>query len=151
MFAWIGGWIWVLFAAPACVGLATVLWRATRGYLLLIEARRHLGSRGVRFIVVYSASPHWQRHVLDNWLPRFGARAVSINWSERARWRSTLEVRLFDHFVKAPLNFNPAVLVLRGLKRPLVYRFYYAFQHAKHGRTDYLERLERDLFEHLAN
>ena len=74
-------------------------------------------------------------------LTRFAAFALIVN----------LAVAIMLVKATAPLNFNPAVLVLRGLKRPLVYRFYYAFQHAKHGRTDYLERLERDLFEHLGN
>lgn len=149
MFGWVGGWVWVLFAFPACIAFSVVAWREAHGYLLLAAARRNLRRRGVDFIIVYSNSPNWKQHILDTWVPRLGSRAALLNWSERARWQPTLEVRLFNHFVKAPRNFNPAVLALRGLRRPLVYRFYDAFRHAKHDRTDYLETLERELFEHV--
>ena len=51
--------------------------------------------------------------------------------------------------VRSRRNYNPAVLVFRGLRRPAVYRFYYAFQQAKHGRTQYLDALEAELFREL--
>jgi hypothetical protein len=56
------------------------------------------------------------------------------------------------HFVAPPshrVNFNPAVLVLRGRQRPHVFRFFYAFQQATHGRRQYLETLEAELFSEL--
>jgi hypothetical protein len=71
-----------------------------------------------------------------------------LNWTERAHWRRSLEVRLFNHFIRSRQNFNPAVLVLRSFQRPLVFRFFYAFQQAKNGRPDYLTRLEEELFKH---
>jgi hypothetical protein len=122
--------------------------RECRGRLLLAEARRVLQPRGIRCLLVHSDSPTWQDHIRDTWLPRLGERATSLNWSERDRWPKSLEVRLFNHFVGGSrLNFNPAVLVFRGLRRPLVFRFYYAFQQAKHGRPQYLEGLEAQVFQ----
>ena len=70
-----------------------------------------------------------------------------LNWTKRADWRNSLEVRLFIHFIRSRRNFNPAVLVLRGMKRPMVYRFYYAFRDAKNGRRDYLIELEQEMFQ----
>ena len=89
-------------------------------------------------------------HVRERWLSRLGARAVTLYWSDRSSWSESLEVRLFRRFVDPEeANFNPAVLVLRGLRRPRVYRFFYAFQQAKHGRGEYLEALEAELYREL--
>ena len=151
LFRWTGWWISAVLAAPAIVGLGTVLSRELRGLLLLVAARWKLEARGVRFVVIYSESPNWETHIRSIWFPRFGRTAALLNWTERAQWQPTLEVRLFNHFVKSWRNFNPAVIVLRGFRRPLVYRFYYAFHYAKAGRTDYLNKLEAELFEHLAD
>ena len=119
---------------PAIVALGTALVRQLRGLWLLFEARRKFEAHDVRFVVIYSESPNWEDHIRTTWLPRFEGKAVLLNWSERARWRSSLEVRLFKHFVRSPYNFNPAVMVLRGVKRSWVYRFYDAFHYAKAGR-----------------
>ena len=142
-------WLWVGLAGPAAIALATLTARELRGRILLAECRRIFSPRGVRFVVVYSESPIWEAHVRDTWLPRFGKTAVLLNWTERARWEPSLEVRLFNHFIKSWRNFNPAVLVLRGHERPLVYRFFYAFQQARNGRAQYLNELEGELFEHI--
>ncbi len=140
-------WLWAVLALPSAVALATVIAREVRGFLLLAECRRVLEPRGVRFVVVYSESPTWEGRIRSGWLPRFGQSAVVLNWTVRAQWRPSLEVRLFNHFIKSERNFNPAVLVLRGFERPLVFRFYYAFQQAKGGRPEYLNELEQELFE----
>ena len=142
-------WLWALFGFPAAVALATVLTREIKGLLLLAECRRTLTPRGVRFLVVYSASPNWEQRIREQWLPRFGAEAVVLNWTDRAKWQRSLEVRLFNHLIKSWHNFNPAVLVLRGFRRPLVFRFYYAFRETKAGRSSYLDQLESELFEHV--
>jgi hypothetical protein len=144
-------WLWIGLAGPAAIGVATLIARALRGRILLAECRRVFSPRGVRFLVVYSESPTWEAHIREAWLPRFGQTAVLLNWTERARWESSLEVRLFKHFIKSWRNFNPAVLVLRGHERPLVYRFFYAFQQARNGRAQYLSELEEELFKHMSD
>jgi hypothetical protein len=88
----------------------------------------------------------WQDHIAREWLPRLDPVSVRLNWSERNQWPDTLEVRLFRRFCLAEHNFNPAVLVVRGLRAPLVFRFYYAFHEAKHGNPQYLKELETELF-----
>lgn len=143
--------LWAALATPAAIALATVIVREVRGRMLLAECRRVFSPRGVRFLVVYSESPSWEAHVRNTWLPRFGHTAVLLNWTERARWEPSLEVRMFKHFIRSWRNFNPAVLVLRGYERPLVFRFFYAFQQAKNGRAEYLNELEAELFEHTSD
>jgi hypothetical protein len=101
-------------------------------------------------VLVYSRSPVWESYVASEWLPRFGDVAALLNWSDRSSWGLSVEVSLFKRFCRPGVNFNPAVIVLRGLRRPLVFRFFYAFQEAKHGRREYLARLERQMFAALA-
>jgi hypothetical protein len=148
---WLTAWplVWLVFAVPGVIALTFGGATQLRGALLLRECRRALEPRGVRFLVVYSESPAWENRIRDSWLPRFGKQAVLLNWTERARWPRSLEVRLFKYFIASQQNFNPAVLVLRGTQRPLVYRFFYAFQQAKHGRLENLAQLEAELFAHV--
>ena len=115
------------------------------GFLLLVRARREWIPRGVRCIIVSSDSPVWRERIATQWPPQLAEQAVKLNWSERSRWKSTLAVRMFRHFVMGSTNYNPAVLVLRGLQQPAVYRFYYAFREAHHGRPEYLEELEASM------
>jgi hypothetical protein len=56
---------------------------------------------------------------------------------------------VFKRFCGQRHNFNPSVVVFRGLRAPLVFRFFYAFREVKAGRDEYLRRLEADLFEEL--
>src|SRR5687768_8849148 len=149
LFWWSRSWFWALLALPAAAAIATVTFREVKSLVLLAECRRVLEPRGVRFLIVYSESPNWAEYIRRTWLPRFGQSAVLLNWTARAQWGSSLEVRLFKHFIKAWRNFNPAVLVLRGCTPPLVVRFYYAFHEAKGGRRAYLDELEKELFEQL--
>ena len=142
-------WFWAALAIPAALVLAIVVIRELRGRALLAEAQWRFARRDVHFLVVYSDSPAWSAHIRNTWLPKLGETAVVLNWTDRAQWAQSLEVRLFNHFINARLNFNPAVLVLQGLERPLVFRFFYAFQQAKHGRTEYLNELEEELFSYL--
>ena len=143
-------WWWVALAVPALLGLGVMVTQWIRGLLLLAASRRFLESRGVRCLVIHSDSPVWDEYIRSRWLPRIGPRAVTLNWSDRSTWGASLEVRLFNHFVKpSEGNFNPAVVVLRGFQQPHVFRFFFAFQQAKHGRRHYLETLEADLFKEL--
>jgi hypothetical protein len=141
---------WLALAAPALLLLVVGVTNHVLGLILLAESRRLFESRGIRCLVVYSESPVWGDYIRTTWLPRLGPRAATLNWSERAAWPTSLEVRLFKRFIGSSWrNFNPAVLVLRGLRRPHVFRFYYSFQQAKHGRGQYLEKLESELFDEL--
>ena len=141
------GWLgWVLLAAPALILSLIAFVRALYAIGLLMMARLTLGRRGQRCVVVYSRSPIWESHVVSEWLPRFGDVAAPLNWSDRTAWGFSVEALLFKRFCLASVNFNPAVIVLRGLRRPLVFRFFYAFHEAKQGRTEYLALLEGQMF-----
>ena len=139
----------VTVALPALLLVAAVAVKFLYGLALLLAVRRRWSRRGVRCLVVYSNSPAWETHIRTTWLPRLGDVAVAINWSERASWTSTLAVRVFKRFCGQYRNFNPAVVVFRGLRRPYVFRFYNAFREAKAGRPQYLERLQTQLFDAL--
>jgi hypothetical protein len=142
-------WLWLILALPATlpvvIAIATVTTKVVGFVFLLLS--RPLQRRGVRCLVIYSESPAWHDHIQQVWLPRLGPHAATLNWSQRSEWPWSLEVRLFKHFVASSRrNFNPAVLVFRGLRRPAVYRFFYAFQEANRGRPQYLHMLEDELF-----
>jgi hypothetical protein len=117
------------------------------GLLLLALVQKRWAPRGVRCLLIYSDSPLWHDHIRTGWLPRFEGLAVTLDWSERASWRSDLRVRVFRWFVGQRSNFNPAVVVFRGLRRPYVFRFFYAFQETKAGRIQYVSTLESQMFE----
>ncbi|ACG74891.1 hypothetical protein AnaeK_3679 [Anaeromyxobacter sp. K] len=143
-----------LLAAVVGFPLAAAAAFWTFGRILLVLAAFRLHRRGVAGVLVYSNSPTWQAHIEREWLPLVGGAVVTLNWSERATWRDTLPVMLWRHFcanyrgsVGVFRNINPAVIVLRGLRQPLVFRFYGPFELAKHGDTENLKTLEREMLE----
>ena len=142
VYSWTGRAIWLLLGLPLALGIVYEGY----GIMLLAVAHRLWTRAGVRCLVIHSDSPVWREHIRTRWLPRIGHAAAMLNWSERASWRPSLAVRLFDRFCGRSSNFNPAVIVFRGLRRPLVFRFFNAFREAKQGRAEYLDSLENDLF-----
>ena len=143
---WIGSLVFAGLAAFMMAGLAA--WYLY-GVILLAIVRRRWTPRGVRCLLVHSDSPAWRDHIQTRWLSRIGDVAIVLNWSERASWRSDLRVRVFRRFCGERHNFNPAVVVFRGLREPHVFRFFYAFQEVKANRRQYLEALEAQMFEAL--
>ncbi len=135
-----------LFAQLAALILAGIAAWYLYGLILLAIVWRRWGRRGVRCLVVYSDSTAWRDHIKTAWLPRIGDAALVLNWSERPSSRSDLAVRVFRRFCGARRNFNPAVVVFRGLRQPYVFRFFYAFQEVKANRGQYLQALEAQMF-----
>jgi hypothetical protein len=135
----------IALGLPAVVVAAAWLTQYLYGLGLLLAVRRWWTPKGVRCLLIYSKSPNWEAHVREQWLPRLGDVAVTLNWSERASWTPNLAVRIFRHFC-GRRDFNPAVVVFQGLDHPLVFRFFPAFKQAKAGRPGHLERLEAELF-----
>ena len=105
--------------------------------------------RGILGLLVYSESPHWQAYVEQEWLPKFSDQLLVLDWSNRRSWGKSLETALFNWYLGHDWNFNPAIVLSRGMRKPLIFRFYYTFRDAKHGNLAALERLERRLFEEL--
>jgi len=134
----------VLIYGPAIV----ILWFLLYPVILLLTAKVKWPKER-QAVLVYSDSPHWREYIETEWLPRIGQRVVILNWSHRKTWSSSLEVRLFRWFVGTSQNYNPSVLVLRGMKSPLVFMFFFAFRDRKHGNSNALNRLERKLIDEL--
>ena len=97
-------------------------WRAVRGF------RATWGAQRKDVLIVYSNSPHWQRYIEEKWLPRWGHRAVVLNWSERNQWTASgrTEVALFRAFA-GEREFNPLGVVVPHHGKVQVVRFWRAF------------------------
>lgn len=138
------GWYWaVVLAVPGTIGLVVILKRAA----VVASARAYLRDRGAVGILVYSDSPNWKPYIEERWLPVVGSRLLILNWSERRTWDPTPEIRLFHAFT-GDENFNPVAILLTR-RHPLVFEFHSAFKNAKHGNTEGVEMLQRQLFDEL--
>jgi hypothetical protein len=142
-----GYYVWLVIALPASALLVVMMAATVYERWLLMRAQVSFGRRGIRCLIVHSQSPVWKDRIATEWLPRLAAVAATLDWSQRARWGRTLEVELFHRFCSGERNFNPAVIVFRGFKRPYVYRFFEAFRAAKHGQDRYLRQLEQQMFD----
>ena len=116
-------------------------WRSVRAF------RATWAAQGKDLLLVYSNSPHWQRYVEETWLPRWGHRAVVLNWSERSQWTdsSRADVAIFRAFA-GEREFNPIGIVVPRLGRQAhVVRFWLAFRDHKHGKNRLLLEKEAEL------
>jgi hypothetical protein len=117
-------------------------WRVRRAF-----EQAH-GRHGRRIILVYSRSPHWESYIEQQWLPRYGAQAVVLNWSDRAVWRTLPrkppEIALFERYA-GRTEYNPLVIGVPVRGEPRVIRFWLAFRDFKHGRDGALRRAEAEL------
>ena len=78
----------IIFAAVvAIIAAAAYLGYVWRQSLAVRRFRAAWQSQGRDLLLVYSNSPNWKRYVEETWLPRWGNRAVVLNWSERQTWR----------------------------------------------------------------
>jgi hypothetical protein len=106
------------------------------------------GRHGRRLILVYSRSPHWQRYVEEHWLPKYGAQAVILDWSDRSAWRGTkpkpMKIALFERHA-GQREYNPLVIGVPVRGKVRVIRFWRAFRDHKHGRDLALRRAEAEL------
>ena len=105
-------------------------------------------ARGRYVLFVYSDSPIWHDYVEAHILPRLGERAVILNWSHRGRWRRTLAVLAFRYF-GGYRTFNPLALVFRPFCLARHFRFYEPFCEFKHGKTEAVAKMERELYDLL--
>ena len=97
---------------------------------------------------VYSDSPTWKDYIETKILPQIRDRAVILNWSERRKWKNSLAVLAFRYF-GGHKNFNPIGIVFRPFRLVKAYRFFEAFKEFKHGDTEKVEKMKRELFEAL--
>jgi hypothetical protein len=135
-----------LMAVPVVLVLAWVAGHVAFKWFALCRFRLEHVRSGRDLLIVYSHSPNWQTYIEREWLPRWGHRAVILNWSERKQWRfSTPAVLLFRAYT-GDRAFNPiAMVVPRWWGRPTVIPFWQAFLDLKHGKSHTLQKAERQL------
>ena len=144
-----------LLAFGAAIAMAAVgiyLWDRWRKWRAVRRFRACWTSQGRDLLLVYSNSPHWQRHIEETLLPKWEHRAVVLNWSERSQWGSSAraEVALFRAFAGAR-EFNPLGIVVPATGQVHVIRFWRAFREHKHGKGRLLQAAEADLSRLLGN
>lgn len=118
---------------------------AWQGAAAIRRFRQHHGREGKDLLLVYSNSPYWQEHVETRWLPRWGARAVVVNWSERSRWNGDEPEIVLFRSVAGSGEHNPIAIVVPPSGPVRVIRFWRAFKERKRGSSSALERAERQL------
>ena len=128
-------------AVPALI--ANLLW----GLVLHLAVWLRWCPRGKNVLFVYSDSPLWQDYLERRILPRLAAKAMVLNWSARKKWerRFSLPALVFSYF-GGRREFNPLAVVFRPWRRAKTFRFWQPFQDLKHGKSDSLEKMEKDLF-----
>ena len=142
------GWPFVL----AIVAVIATMYghRKWREWRAVVRFRREWHPKGKDTLIVYSNSPHWQQYVETQWLPKWGGRAIVLNWSERKDWTSARsEVSLFRAFA-GTREFNPLAIVVPRRGPVRVIRFWRAFRDFKHGRDRDLVSAEAELEAALA-
>jgi hypothetical protein len=148
VFGWLGP-LWFVFGGIGlliALGLGAWGWSALRRRRAIENFRRAWQPRGKDLLLVHSNGPHWKQHIEDHWLPRWGARAVLLNWSERSTWEASRpEVGLFRECA-GDREFNPLAIVVPARGHSVhVVRFWRAFRDHKHGRTHSLRAAEAEL------
>ena len=130
--------------------LGVVLVRRGRAAALRMAFARRWGTKGKLGILVYSDSPNWKQHVETEILSRVGHKLVALNWTHRARWRRSIEVRAFQHW-GGERDFNPLAILFLPRRPVLVLRFRPAFRDLKHGNPEPLRALEETLLRALGH
>ena len=113
--------------------------------------RAAFAAQGKDLLLVYSNSPNWQAYVEEQWLPRWGHRAVILNWSQRSTWARPVspEVALFRAF-SGSREYNPLGIVVPASGGEVhIVRFWQAFRDHKHGRDRRLKTAEAELDDYL--
>jgi fumarate reductase subunit D len=149
-----GGMLLVLVAPALAVLLAIFLVLvpplAALDYVRRKRLRRTFaqkyGQIGKDLVLVYSDSPHWKEYVESRWLPKYGNRAVVLNWSERRLWATNqrLEAGIFKQWA-GTTEFNPIAIVFPRRGPVRVIRFWQAFKDFKHGKEVALRQAENEL------
>lgn len=138
-------WYVGFLAIPGVIGGLNLFY----GFALRLGTVLVWRSSGIKGVLIYSDSPNWKAYIEEQWLGKLGGKMIVLNWSQRKRWRFSLASEMHGYYCGWNQNYNPAAVIPRGLRQPLVFRFFYAFRDAKHGNREALERLEKRLFAEL--
>ncbi|HYL78324.1 MAG TPA: hypothetical protein VEU96_29305 [Bryobacteraceae bacterium] len=141
----------ILAAAVAMTVAGLYLGHVWRRLRAVRRFRAVWQAQGKDLLLVYSNSPNWKHYVEEKWLPRWGNRAVVLNWSERQNWQRERrpEVALFRVFA-GDREFNPLGIVVPQKGRSArVFRFWHAFREYRHGKDRLLRAAEAQLEAYL--
>ncbi len=136
-----------IFVIPFVAFLINYLFEKILLFIAQIDSQK----TGKVAILVTSDSLHWRDYIEENWIPRLSNNVVVLNWSERINWPGTIYTKIFYKFVGTEENYCPSVVLLRGLKYPLIFRYYYAFRDARHGNDTARTSLEARMFKEFGN
>ncbi len=146
---------WAIAIRSICLAFVALPSAAYAYYLahtitLLIRAKIRWERTNIKGILIYADSPNHKEYIESNWLPKIGDNVVVLNHSRKRRWPRDLAARVFDRFVHKvhyPDCRCPSVIVFRGLRYPLVFRFFYPFRNNKFGRPEALKKMEAEMFD----
>lgn len=130
---------------------------------LLARVKKEWLPQGKIALVVYSDNAAWKEYVFTNLLPKIGAKAEVLNWSEYAVWKnsSALAARLFNNFTwgtrfvsrrrtrPGAQDFNRQVIIFNPWNKPEVISFHKAFRQHELGDDAPLGACEKKVFERL--
>jgi hypothetical protein len=137
----------LLLLLPVLVLSAVSYWLYRITLYVLVWLSWSRAGKDVLFI--YSNSPVWHEYMTTQILPLVQERAIVLNWSERKKWpRWSLAVRVFRMF-SGGCDFNPMVVLFRPFRGAKSFRFFSAFNEWKHGKTERVEQLRRELIDAL--
>jgi hypothetical protein len=139
--------IFIIIFLPIVLPLAVVgliLYSLNKGIVYLLVWLWWLPQRK-DVLFVSSESPIWKEYMETQILPLIARRAITLNWTARREWpRWSFTVWVF-RTLGGRSNFNPMVVLFRPFRRAMVLRFFSAFKDWKHGNTDNVDKLRRDL------
>ena len=104
---------------------------------------------GLVGLLVTSDSPHWKQYIEEKWVSRTRNTFRILNWSQHTQWGKSAYAKAFYRFCGTRENYCPCVILFRGLRYPLVFRFFYAFRDAKHGDEAALKALEERMLKEI--
>lgn len=137
-----GPWLLWIILAGIMLGVASDATRRRRVRELLQEFRSTYGPEK-DLLIVYTESPIWQPRIEQDWLARWGQRAVLLNRSKS--WSSgDLRARLWRS-LGGFIEHTPLAIVVPANGEPTVVRFFTAFRDFKHGKSHRLREAEAEL------
>ena len=137
--------IWVvLFFIALIVLIVLAAWAFERARCAL-GARRFRSTFGASkdLLIVYTDSPHWGSYIEENWLPRWGERAVILNRSRP--WRPDEPAAKLWLVATGGRNHTPVAIVIPSSGKLVAIPFFAAFRDAKHGKPKALHEAEARL------
>ena len=140
---WSGWWVLLLpaviiaYAAFAISGAAAKGAAATRAF--------RSENRGKDLLIVYADNPQWNDHIANEWLPRWGMRAVVLKLPVQETSAGQSAPLALFRSVTGKREHNPIAIVVPPVGRIRVIRFRQAFREKADGSDLALRAAETQL------